>query len=214
MLRSALLITLAALSGCASNASLDFPTVDALPEGRRQPDGVAVDPLPAAITGARSGSTSTGAPLALSPLLSDEAALSVVGQLFELSAREDLIAATRLFTERGGFIVPSAMGRSLTPALPALRERFRRLDYFQLVGKSLWRESDAEVYGYGDLETPEPGRPSRPPEMQEGDVLVRVKILVPHVGADRLFGDEADVLLRPSANRFRILLVAEEFQLP
>ena len=44
-------------------------------------------------------------------------------------------------------------------------------------------------------------------------MVVRVPILTPHVGAERLFGDEMVLWLRRDGDRYRIYRVLEDFQL-
>jgi hypothetical protein len=211
---SALLVAGVMSAGCGSGTPPMFPSTDRWPERRREPDGVAVDPTPAAVGGVSRGDTSSGGEVALAPPLGPAAALASVGQLFEAASREDMQRLTALFAQRGGFMNPSSGSRSVTLATVAFRERFRKLDYRQLAGQTIYRESDAEVYTYDDLERPPPGRPSRPPEMAQGDALIKVRVLTPRIGPDRLFGDEIVFLLRPDAGRYRIQFMAEEFQLP
>jgi hypothetical protein len=50
--------------------------------------------------------------------------------------------------------------------------------------------------------------------MRRGDVLLRVRILTPRVGADRFFGDELLLLLRPEDGAYRVRWWQEEFQIP
>ena len=51
-------------------------------------------------------------------------------------------------------------------------------------------------------------------EKSPADVLLRVRVLVPRVGADRLFGDTWLLVLRPQQGRYRVHSIQEEFQLP
>jgi hypothetical protein len=46
--------------------------------------------------------------------------------------------------------------------------------------------------------------------MREGDLLVRVPILTPRVGNDRLFGDVVVLLLRREDGRFKIAGYGED----
>lgn len=127
--------------------------------------------------------------------------------------REDATLLATVLGERAGWINPAA-GRSGSNAVLVWRERFRRLEYGKLAGAPVVRESDVEVYAFDDLEAPLPGRPQRPPEMRDGDVYARARVLTPRIGPDRLFGDELGFVLRSEGDRFRIVLLLEEFQIP
>ena len=210
------LALLAPLLGChvghAAPGAPDYPTTDRLPDSRRQPDGVALDPLPAPTQGVLYGEAPTPTPLALQPPLPLTSAAAILLPLLEALTQEDLAALAPLFTERATWVtLPS---RASMPALTHFRERLRRFDYLQLAGQTVVREADAEIYSHGELEALPPGRPVRPPEMTPGDVLLRVRVLVPRLGADRLFGDTWLLVLRPQQGHYRIHSLQEEFQLP
>lgn len=206
----ALLLLLAA--GCRASSAPDFPTTDRLEPGRRQPDGVALDPLPAPTAGALRGEAPATGALALQPPLPVTSAAGVLPPLLEALTQEDLAAMTPLFTERATWVaLPS---RNSVPAMLHFRDRVRRLDYQQLTGQVVMREADAEIYTHDELDALPPGRPVRPPEMGPADVLLRVRVLVPRIGADRLFGDTWLLVLRPLQGRYRVHSIQEEFQLP
>jgi hypothetical protein len=211
--RSAAYVALAALAAGCHGGPPDFRTVRAWPAEERRPDGVVVDPPPAPMGGVRRESTLSSTPVALAPPLGLDGAVDALRELLQSVVREDAAAMAELVTERAMFINP-ASGRNQTALLPLFRERFRKLDYHQLAGQTLLRENEVEVYRFHDLASPLPGRPARPPEMQEDDVLLRARVLVPRMGADRLFGDELLVLVRPAKGKYRIALLLEEFQLP
>ena len=211
-LRAALIAGLSA-AGCAPAGPPLFATADRAPSARRQPDGVAVDPMPASVQGADRGSTETLGLVALTPPLAEEQAVAAVEQFFDAAAREDAGALVKLLTPRAVWTNASA-GSGPAPAAGFFIERFRRLDYHQLAGRPLIRQADAEVYTFDDLEAPPPGRPARLPEMTRGDAMVRVRVLTPRVGPDRFFGDEMVFLLHPATGRYLIHFIAEEFQLP
>lgn len=200
-----------ALLGCSTTVAPSYPTTDRWPEARRQPDGVALDPLPAPSQPARSGLPS-GQALALLQPASSASAVAALQAMLEALAAEDAEALPALFTERSTWVhLPS---RSSTPLFPHLRERLRRLDYLQLADMQLIHEPEVEVYTVDDLAAELPGRPLRPPEMQPTDLLLRARILVPRLGADRFFGDALTLVVRPEQGRYRIHSVQEEFMLP
>ena len=80
--------------------------------------------------------------------------------------------------------------------------------YAKLAGAEVARLDRIERYAYDELGTS--GAPDRPPEMQPGDLLARVPIATPRIGAEPLFGDVVVLLLRREDGRFKIAGVAEE----
>jgi len=199
-------------TGCAS-APASFATTQEWPASRRSPDGVAIDPEPAPIAGVHQARTTAGSVVALTPSASLGAAVEAVMRFVDAVTREDAALLATVLGERAGWINPAA-GRSGSNAVLVWRERFRRLEYGKLAGAPVVRESDVEIYAFDDLEAPLPGRPQRPPEMRDGDVYARARVLSPRVGPDRLFGDELGFVLRSEGDRFRIVLLLEEFQIP
>lgn len=196
---------------CSRPVPPSYPTTDRWPEARRQPDGVALDPLPSPAQPARAGLPSGRALALLSPPPTSSAVAALQGLLDALVA-EDLEALPPLFTERGVWVhLPS---RNNAPLFLHFRERLRRLDYVQLSGVQLIHEPEVEVYSADDLAAELPGRPLRPPEMAPTDLMLKTRILVPRLGADRFFGDSLTLILRPEQGRYRIHSVQEEFLLP
>ena len=86
--------------------------------------------------------------------------------------------------------------------------RLRSFDYTKLAGTELYRVDQVEHYAYDELGGG--GARPRPAEMREGDVLVRVPILTPRVGNDRLFGDVVVLLLRREEGRFKLAGYGED----
>jgi hypothetical protein len=216
---------------CATRdgAGRGFSSTSEFAEAPRQPDGVVVDPspeLPAAVdeSAAKSVSEQAGSrrgaavpPLvALKPPLPDKLARMVVADFFRAVVTKDpdevaseiarlsTTDATTPVRARGG-----ALGLQ-----DIWRTRVRQFRYRTLANEVLYQESDIELYRYDDLETPLPGRPFRPPEMNRTDVLLKVPLLVVRAGNDRVFGDEIQFLLRRDKGRYRIRQLIEDFQLP
>lgn len=197
---------------CSTSSAPTFPTTDRWEPARRQPDGVAIDPLPASPAVARRADTSALGAVALSPPAPVSEALATLRAFLDAIVVEDTVAVLRLFTERGAWV--QLPGRGSVPIGSHLRERVRRLNYPQLAGVTVFREADAEVYAHDDLEPPLPGRPARPAGMEPSDLLIKIRVITPRIGAERFFGDEVTFLLRPDRGRFRIHSMFEEFQLP
>ncbi len=86
--------------------------------------------------------------------------------------------------------------------------RLRSFDYTRLAGTEVYRADQVEHYAYDELGGG--GSRPRPAEMREGDLLVRVPILTPRVGNDRLFGDVVVLLLRRDEGRFKIAGYGED----
>ncbi len=207
-----LALALTAVACSPPPRSPSFPTTDRLETARRQPDGVALDPLPAPTSPVARGEAPSPWPVALLPPPPVEAALGVLRRVLDALTLENLAVIQPLLAARGSWVNPQSNSSSPLPV--HFRERVRRLDYEQLAGFPLLRESDAEVYTSEDLEASLPGRPRRPADMQPGDVLLRVRVLTPRLGAERLFGDELLVMLRPERGSYLIQRWQEEFQLP
>jgi hypothetical protein len=84
-----------------------------------------------------------------------------------------------------------------------LRLRMKGTTAFeQLDVELMYRPQDVEIFARDELGLP--GRPSRPASMGTDDLLVRIPIATPRLGADILFGDEIRLLLRRDGARYRI----------
>lgn len=203
--------TSAVLAGCATSS---FKTVDKLPGGPRHADGVAVDPAPSPVVTKLRGSTTTIGAIALTPSPALEEARDVVKRYFDAMVEEDDKELTLTVSISALWSHPQSGGRGGSNALNFCRERTRRLDYQALSGRQVVRSNEIEIYRTEDLENPPPGRPSKPYEMVEGDVLARARVLVPRYAGDRMFGDEILFLLRVEKGAYRIRWMQEDFQLP
>ncbi len=203
----------AGLVGCGRPSSPGFPSVDRWEPSRRQPDGIALDPLPAPVVPARRGESNSPFALVLASPQSSEAPLAVMMQLLDAMVREDAAALGRILTVRAQWINPAQPNQS-GDAIGHYRERLRRLEYGRLEGVLLVQEADVELYTFEDLEFPLPGRPARPAEMLQGDVYLRFHILVPRVGIERFFADDMAMIVRPEMGRYRVSYTFEDFPLP
>jgi hypothetical protein len=80
--------------------------------------------------------------------------------------------------------------------------KVKGLPYDQVDVEQMYRSQDVEVYARETLG--QPGRPPRPSAMGADDVLVRIPIATPRLGADVLFGDEITLLLRRDGTSYKI----------
>jgi hypothetical protein len=210
-LATALLVS--AFAGCGGVSPATFPTVSGLPDDRRRPDGVAIDPAsapPPAIDRAAAGD----ALVTLRAPLGVDLAVSTVAEFFKRVVIEDAEGLGQLLARDALAIVPSAGGQGQAPN-PGLwwEQRFRRLDYGKLAGEPIYRESELEIYRAEDaLEAP-PHPAIQTQTLDDDDVLVRVPIVTARVGADRLLGDQVLFWLRRDGTRFMIYRLLEDFQL-
>jgi hypothetical protein len=213
VLLPALLAAAPLIAGCGRASSPGFPSVDRWEPARRQPDGIALDPLPAAVAPARRGDSGSPFALVLASPQPADAPLVLLRQLLDALVREDQAALTQAFSPRAVWINPAQAGQA-GDALGHYRERLRRLDYGRLDGLLLFQEADVELYTFDDLEFPLPGRPARPVEMLQGDVYLRFHVLVPRLGVERFFADDMALIVRPEGGRLRVSFTFEDFPLP
>jgi len=122
----------------------------------------------------------------------------------EAPDRMELLLAPQAFIDSSG-------GRQ--PARSFWRTRLAQLDYTELKGQLLFRESDLETFSAEDLARLPAGR-RIPLELGEDEVAVRVPIRVSWAGRTRLFGDELVFRLQPAGARFEIAEISEDFRLP
>jgi hypothetical protein len=200
----------ALLAGCAA---APLPVDETTP--RRRPDGVAIDPI-SAPPAARDRAASTDALVTLRTPLGIDRALATVQDFFRKVVVEDAEGLDALFTRDALAIttlVPGAGGGQTPSALLFWQGRFRKLDYTRLAGEVIYRDAEVSLYRAEDV-LESPPHPALRVELIAGnDVVARVTILTPRVGADRLFGDEMILWLRRDGDRYRIYRILEEFQL-
>jgi hypothetical protein len=80
--------------------------------------------------------------------------------------------------------------------------RMKNAPFDQVEVDQMYRSQEVEVYARDELG--QPGRPPRPNAMGPDDVLVRVPIATPRLGADPLFGEEIRLLLRRVDTGYKI----------
>jgi hypothetical protein len=197
-------LTLAVLlAGCAGRAPLT--TAVELPSLPRHPDGVMLDP-PAAVPVALERASARGV-VALREPAGEEDALRAVHDFVQGFVRGDKGAIHQMLADHATQL--DSRGFGTAESLGAFFDlRLRSFDYTKLAGTEVYRADQVEHYAYEELGGGG-GRP-RPGEMREGDVLVRVPILTPRVGNDRLFGDVVVLLLRREEGRFKLAGYGED----
>ena len=122
----------------------------------------------------------------------------------EAPERLDLLLARQATVDTGA-------GRQ--PARSFWQSRFSQLDYTELKGQLLFRDSDVETFRAEDLARLPPSR-RLALELSGDEVAVRVPIRVSWAGRPRLFGDELMFRLQPAGARFEIEEITEDFRLP
>jgi len=133
------------------------------------------------------------------------------------AVRDFLRAAVNEAPERmDPLLSPQAVvdtGSGKQPARAFWQSRFTVLDYTELRGQLLFRETDLETFHAEDLARLPAGR-RLAIELAADEVAVRVPIRMSWAGRARLFGDELLFRLRPAGSRYEIAEIAEEFRLP
>ncbi|WP_437752896.1 hypothetical protein [Sorangium sp. So ce1389] len=201
------------LLGCALGGSASFPAASALPDERRRPDGVAIDPAsapppPVDQADARDSVVTLRTPLGVG------LALDVVAEFFKRVIAEDSEALSELLTRDALAIQTGPGGQGQPPSAGTWWEqRFRRLEYGKLAGEPIYRESEVQIFRAEDV-LAAPHHPAIQPEtLDDQDIVIRVPIMTARIAADRLLGDEIVVWLRRDGPRFRIYRLLEDFQL-
>ena len=170
----------------------------------RHPDGVLIEPA-AAIPLATDRARARGV-VALREPLAAEAVKDVVRAYVRGFVTEDAQGLAALLTPDAGALDANRGSRG---GLAALWEtRIRNFDYKKLAGSEVAHLDRIERLEYEELGGT--GMPVRPPEMHLGDILVRVPIATPRVGAEQLFPEVLILLLRRDDGRFKIAGVGEE----
>jgi hypothetical protein len=104
-------------------------------------------------------------------------------------------------------------GAGRQPARAFWLTRMAQLDYTELKGQLLFRDSDVQTFRAEDAaRLPAARRISL--ELAEDELAVRVPIRISWTGRTRLFGDELLFRLQPAGPRFEIAEIAEDFRLP
>lgn len=173
-------------ASCASAAPLETRTGA---EVKRKPDGVLLEPSPAVPTPVERAQAR--GVVALKPPLSIEDVRTIVKQLMRGFENEQFDIINQL-------LLPDATDFFTHVTLPQiqqrLRERFQKLEYQKMRGVEVAHLERAELREYDDL--PPAGPRSRPPEMNPGDILVRIPMTAPLSNGERLFDDVLVLMLR------------------
>lgn len=204
---AAIAAVLLLLAGCAGGT--------VVPEGpeRRRPDGVAIDPVSAPPPARDRAEASDGLCTLRAPLGLDRA-IAAVEEMFRRIVVEDSEGLELLFTPDALAITnPAAGGAGHAPQARLFwQTRFRKLDYTRLAGDILYRRDDLTIHRGDDAIEASPHPAIRPDALSPSDVVIKVPILIPRLGADRLFGDEMILWMKRDGDRYRIYRVLEEFQ--
>jgi len=181
---------------------------------RRRPDGVAIDPISAPPPPRDRADAAEGLVTLRTPLGIDRA-LFTVHELFRKIVVEDGEGLEPLFTRDARAVTTLAPGGggSTPQALLFWQGRFRKLDYTKLTGELVYRDTELTIFRADDAVDTPPHPAIRGEALAGNDVVIRVPILTPRVGADRLFGEEMVVWLRRDGDHYRIYRILEDFQL-
>lgn len=206
-----------ALAACAG-----APKPLAPDDGRRHPDGIAVDPLEYTPEPQESAPASGGV-VALRAPLGVEAAKETTRNFLLAISQEDLEGVRKAMSPDASSINPTTRARE--NSFYFFSRRFSRLDYQYLANVSFWQEERVELYRAGEASSlwadtvgpsATPGlalASSQSDALEPSDVVVRVPLAVPRSSSGQLLGDELLLLLRRSGGRYVIHRVVEEFTL-
>jgi hypothetical protein len=197
-------------AACTGAGTSELVTTTELPVEPSRAPGVAIEPraeLPEAVP---SAPTSQSLAVLVAPADMD-AARQVVRRFMEAVALEDADGVADLLEPQAQVRVDARGTRWQAVAFWQLR--FKRLDYTQLKGRVIYRESAMETYAAPDAEHPNRSRQA-PLVIVPPQVAVRVPVLTRAVNGQALFGDEIDFVLVPVGSGFRIASMAESFQSP
>lgn len=174
----------------AACGSGSFQTALELPTAARQPDGVEV-PVETALPPAAERAPARDVAVLREPV-ADEVIRRAVASFFAAFERHDADAIDALLSRSARLL--DAHGGS---TYATLREELRgRVRAFEAAGVSSVGVEAVERHDFRDLGAGAGARP-RPLEMRPGDVLVRVHLAVPRVGASvRLFAPVVVLLWR------------------
>jgi hypothetical protein len=199
----------ACATACAGSGSPQLVTTTQLPTEPSRAPGVALEPRGALPAAEPSAITSQSLAVLTAPADMD-AARQLVRHFMDAVVLEDADALDQLLEPHAQLTVDARGTRWQARAFWQLR--FMRLDYTQLRGRVIYRESAMETYVAPDAE--HPNRSHRAPlAITPPQVLVRVPLLTRALNGQVLFGDEIDFVLVPFGASFRIASMAESFQL-
>lgn len=195
---------------CALGACAGQPAYRDLPE-RRQPDGVAVDPISRFEESARTATPAEGLAVLKSPP-DDRVAVKTVLDFLNAMTREDTEGIRREFTSDCQQVDPERGARD--NAINAWARRFSRFDYTALDASQLFDEAEFVVARADSIDetwAERAGWPRLAESPEDTDVIVVVPIRAPATRLGRLFGPTMGFLLRRSDARFAIHRIVEDF---
>ncbi len=176
-----------------------FPTVTELPKVQRKPDGVVLE-RPLTVPDPEERGKTEASLLALREPFEARQIVELVKTYFRAWEHEDVDGLTHLLTADA--VMLRRPGSSI---VDTFRTRIRTYEYQRIAGMEVARFDRLERFGFGDVAAAQ-----RPPEMREGDLLVRVPVLVSRVGGDPLFGEGLVLLVRREEGTVRIAGLAED----
>ncbi len=189
------LLASALLASCAARP---IRTVDALPAAPSV--AIPVDPISSIPTATDKAVAGEGVVTLRTPI-GTEQVTALVHRLFEAFHARSLAPIDSDFDDVVVDLASGDAGRPRAQFLAMLQDRMKS-PFDQLDLDQMYRPQDVEIWARDDLGLP--GRPVRPNAMGADDVLVRIPIATPRVGADVLFGDEIRLLLRRDGSTYRI----------
>jgi hypothetical protein len=207
-------IAMGALCNCGASSGQALVTASDLPEQRRRPDGVAVDPTSTPPT-AKDVATTTDGLVTLRTPVGLEQAFAAVQTFFQAVVAEDADLLGTVLTRDALNTNPALAGGGPggSPSASLFwAHRFRRLDYTKLSGEVIYHENDLEVYRGGDEFGTSPHPAVRTDALGPTDIVLRVPIATPRMGTERLLGDEILIWLRRTGNEYKIYRLFEDFQ--
>jgi hypothetical protein len=135
-----------------------------------------------------------------------ESIRAVVRSYFQAIVEESPGALEKLLVARA---LVTARSRQL-PARDYLLSRFARYDYGSLRGSAIYREEELEVSEPDPVEGRErAARAGLDPDADQR--VVRVPIVAPSAGRQRMFGDDVVLRLVGRGSGWAVLEIAEEF---
>ncbi len=198
-------LVIALASGCVSpSAYRELPL-------RRQPDGVAVDPISRFDEDAQTATPADGLAILKSPP-DDRVAVKTVLDFLTAMTHEDTEGIRREFTSDCQQIDPERGARD--NAINAWARRFSRFDYTSLDVSQLFDEAEFVVARADSIDetwAERAGWPRLAEAPEDTDVIVVVPIRSPTTRLGRLFGPSLGFLLRRSDARFSIHRIVEDF---
>lgn len=164
--------------------------------------GISVDPI-SSVPGPADRATVTESVVTLRAPVGTEAVMALVRRVFEAFHARDARSLEPDLDDNILDVKAEGPQKARWQFVNELGARMKSTTAFeQLDVDAMYRPQDVEIYAYGELGLP--GRPSRPAAMGTDDVLVRIPVATPRLGADILFGDEIRLLLRRDGARYRI----------